>query len=228
METQSGKSSMWEMLQDKKLISPTNKLLNVQKRVQEGELTNRKGFRDICGSNFVQIFFNVHLHNIRKCARMFVAQGVSVLEGGWLAWCCVRKIPMVGGILSLFFKHKPKCVRLAEIAHSLLKLAPYDTQTMESRGLRRYIMEMLPITDWSAEAVRPALILILKRLDRMFNKIHKMPTLRWGGLLIHCRYCKPQISSLSVFKVVDQSRVEGMAQKCSIGYMCRANQDMNA
>lgn len=49
---------------------------------------------------------------------------------------------------------------------------------MESRGLRRYIMEMLPITDWSSEAVRPALILILKRLDRMFNKIHKMPTLR--------------------------------------------------
>ncbi|XP_056606879.1 protein unc-80 homolog isoform X3 [Triplophysa dalaica] len=69
-------------------------------------------------------------------------------------------------------------MRLAEIAHSLLKLAPYDTLTMESRGLRRYITEMLPITDWSAEAVRPALILILKRLDRMFNKIHKMPTLR--------------------------------------------------
>ncbi|KFQ86571.1 Protein unc-80, partial [Phoenicopterus ruber ruber] len=69
-------------------------------------------------------------------------------------------------------------MRLAEIAHSLLKLAPYDTQTMESRGLRRYVMEMLPITDWTAEAVRPALILILKRLDRMFNKIHKMPTLR--------------------------------------------------
>ncbi|KAL8183713.1 UNVERIFIED_CONTAM: Protein unc-80 [Gekko kuhli] len=52
---------------------------------------------------------------------------------------------------------------------------------MESRGLRRYIMEMLPITDWTAEAVRPALILILKRLDRMFNKIHKMPTLSNRG-----------------------------------------------
>ena len=57
METQSGKSSMWEKLQDKKLISPTNKLVNVQKRVKEGEPTNRKGFRDISGSNFVQIFF---------------------------------------------------------------------------------------------------------------------------------------------------------------------------
>ena len=85
-----------------------------------------------------------------------------------------REIPIVA-----FYAYslKKKC-RLAEIAHSLLKLAPYDTQTMESRGLRRYIMEMLPITDWTAEAVRPALILILKRLDRMFNKIHKMPTLR--------------------------------------------------
>ncbi|KAM6945754.1 LOW QUALITY PROTEIN: protein unc-80 homolog [Aplochiton taeniatus] len=69
-------------------------------------------------------------------------------------------------------------MRLAEIAHSLLKLAPYDTLTMESGGLRRYVTEMLPVTDWSAEAVRPALVLILKRLDRMFNKIHKMPTLR--------------------------------------------------
>lgn len=78
---------------------------------------------------------------------------------------------------SIFF-HEYLCLRLAEIAHALLKLAPYDTLTMESRGLRRYIMEMLPITDWSSEAVRPALILILKRLDRMFNKIHKMPTLR--------------------------------------------------
>ncbi|TRZ04189.1 hypothetical protein DNTS_011989 [Danionella cerebrum] len=53
-----------------------------------------------------------------------------------------------------------------------------DIKSHMSRGLCRYITEMLPITDWSAEAIRPALILILKRLDRMFNKIHKMPTLR--------------------------------------------------
>lgn len=86
--------------------------------------------------------------------------------------------------------------RLAEIAHSLLKLAPYDTLTMESRGLRRYITEMLPITDWSAEAIRPALILILKRLDRMFNKIHKMPTLRCVRPQALCtRYVLTLISS---------------------------------
>lgn len=106
------------------------------------------------------------------------------IRRSWLA----REFPTIhcNCILS---KHN---LRLAEIAHSLLKLAPYDTQTMESRGLRRYIMEMLPITDWTAEAVRPALILILKRLDRMFNKIHKMPTLRWGGLPVSCWHCKPQ------------------------------------
>ncbi|KAI2663401.1 hypothetical protein H4Q32_011921 [Labeo rohita] len=87
-------------------------------------------------------------------------------------------------------------MRLAEIAHSLLKLAPYDTLTMESRGLRRYITEMLPITDWSAEAIRPALILILKRLDRMFNKIHKMPTLRCVRPQALCtRYVLTLISS---------------------------------
>lgn len=86
--------------------------------------------------------------------------------------------------------------RLAEIAHSLLKLAPYDTLTMESRGLRRYVTEMLPITDWSAEAIRPALILILKRLDRMFNKIHKMPTLRCVHPQALCsRYVLTRISS---------------------------------
>lgn len=95
----------------------------------------------------------------------------------WQKWKCIA-MQAVSIFLSM-----TRGSRLAEIAHSLLKLAPYDTQTMESRGLRRYIMEMLPITDWTAEAVRPALILILKRLDRMFNKIHKMPTLRWAGTL---------------------------------------------
>ncbi|XP_070298203.1 protein unc-80 homolog [Salvelinus sp. IW2-2015] len=57
---------------------------------------------------------------------------------------------------------------------------------------------MLPITDWSSEAVRPALILILKRLDRMFNKIHKMPTLSVSHHLLppspplpHQRLCQP-------------------------------------
>ncbi|KAJ8003918.1 hypothetical protein DPEC_G00153380 [Dallia pectoralis] len=93
-------------------------------------------------------------------------------------------------------------MRLAEIAHALLKLAPYDTLTMESRGLRRYITEMLPITDWSAETVRPALILILKRLDRMFNKIHKMPTLRCARPQALCTRSVAALRALYSFTTV--------------------------
>lgn len=37
----------------------------------------------------------------------------------------------------------------------------------------RYMTEILPITDWSQEAVRPALNLILRRLDRLFSKLSK-------------------------------------------------------
>lgn len=49
---------------------------------------------------------------------------------------------------------------------------------MESRGFRRYIMEMFFIIDWIVEVVRLVFIFILKRLDRMFNKIYKMFILR--------------------------------------------------
>uniref|UniRef100_T1K5F4 Protein UNC80 C-terminal domain-containing protein n=1 Tax=Tetranychus urticae TaxID=32264 RepID=T1K5F4_TETUR len=37
-----------------------------------------------------------------------------------------------------------KChLRLAEVAHALLKLSPYDPQTMACRGLVRYMNEAL-------------------------------------------------------------------------------------
>ena len=72
-----------------------------------------------------------------------------------------------------------KChLRLAEIAHSLLKMAPYDPQTMANRGLVRYMNEVLPYSEWRQEAMRPALIIILRRLDKMFNKIAKKGALR--------------------------------------------------
>lgn len=67
-----------------------------------------------------------------------------------------------------------KChLRLAEVAHSLLKVAPYDPQTMGCRGLLRYMNEVLPTSEWRQEAMRPALTMILRRLDKMFNKIAK-------------------------------------------------------
>lgn len=67
-----------------------------------------------------------------------------------------------------------KChLRLAEIAHSLLKLAPYDPQTMASKGLVRYMNEILPNSEWRQEKMRPALIMVLRRLDKTFTKISK-------------------------------------------------------
>ena len=83
-------------------------------------------------------------------------------------------------VISIFHSTPPLLQRLAEVAHSLLKLAPYDPPTLGCKGLRTYMTEMLPLTDWSVEAVRPSINLVLRRLDRMFNKIYKQTSLRWG------------------------------------------------
>lgn len=64
-------------------------------------------------------------------------------------------------------------LRLAEVANSLLKFASTDPSVMASRGLTRYMNEILPNTEWRQEAIRPALIMILKRLDKTFNRIAK-------------------------------------------------------
>ena len=42
----------------------------------------------------------------------------------------------------------------------------------------RYMMDILPITDWSQESVRPALNLVLRRLERLFSKIYKKHVFR--------------------------------------------------
>ncbi|OQR76167.1 protein unc-80-like, partial [Tropilaelaps mercedesae] len=72
-----------------------------------------------------------------------------------------------------------KChLRLAEIAHSLLKMSPYDPDTMAGRGLRRYLNEVLPVSEWAQETMRPALIMVIRRLDRTFTKIAKKTAIR--------------------------------------------------
>ncbi|XP_060802082.1 protein unc-80 homolog isoform X1 [Amyelois transitella] len=68
--------------------------------------------------------------------------------------------------------------RLAEIAHSLLKVSPYDPASMGCRGLQRYMTQVLPAADWADDALRPALIMILRRLDKVFLKIAKKPSIR--------------------------------------------------
>ena len=69
-------------------------------------------------------------------------------------------------------------LRLAEIAHSLLKMAPYDPPTMACRGLVRYMTEILPNSEWRQEQMRPALIMVLRRLDKTFTKIAKKSAIR--------------------------------------------------
>lgn len=68
--------------------------------------------------------------------------------------------------------------RLADIAHSLLKVSPYDPESMGCRGLQRYMTQVLPAADWADDALRPALIMILRRLDKVFLKIAKKPSIR--------------------------------------------------
>lgn len=90
-----------------------------------------------------------------------------------------KKVPDIHQKGSSYELLDVKChLRLAEIAYSLLKIAPYDPQTMACRGLVRYMNEILPNSEWRQEAMRPALIMILRRLDKMFNKIAKKSAIK--------------------------------------------------
>lgn len=63
--------------------------------------------------------------------------------------------------------------RLADIAHTLLKLGGFDPMTISCRGIQNYFQKLLPCTNWSQEQLRPSLNLLLRRIDRMFSKICK-------------------------------------------------------
>ena len=90
-----------------------------------------------------------------------------------------KKIPDLHQKNSSYELLDVKChIRLAEIAHSLLKLAPYDPQTMASKGLVRYMNEILPNSEWRQEQMRPALIMVLRRLDKTFTKISKKTAIK--------------------------------------------------
>ena len=67
-----------------------------------------------------------------------------------------------------------KClIKLNEVATSMIKLAPYDMDTMQSPGLKSYMTNVFPFTDWSQVAMKPVLINFLRRLEKMMSKIHK-------------------------------------------------------
>lgn len=62
---------------------------------------------------------------------------------------------------------------------------------MGCRGLQRYMTQVLPAADWADDALRPALIMILRRLDKVFLKIAKKPSIRVSKTKKHFKnlYC---------------------------------------
>lgn len=67
-----------------------------------------------------------------------------------------------------------KCfMRLVDVAHNLLKMAPYDIEVIKLGGLQKYMHQVFPLTDWSLESMRPSLMTIIRRLDKLFAKIQK-------------------------------------------------------
>ncbi|KAJ8917160.1 hypothetical protein NQ315_012652 [Exocentrus adspersus] len=122
-------------------------------------------------------------------------------------------------------------VRLADIAHTLLKVSPYDPESMGCRGLQHYMSYILPSTDWANDAMRPALVTILRRLDKVFQKISKKPSVRrntdWdaaAGLLkgiydtmvkypyiIHWSHIKALINTCQGLIVSDSCTTEGVS-----------------
>ncbi|KAL1497693.1 hypothetical protein ABEB36_008611 [Hypothenemus hampei] len=69
-------------------------------------------------------------------------------------------------------------VRLADIAHALLKVSPYDPESMACRGLQYYMSHVLPSTDWGDDAMRPAFITLVKRMEKVFAKMQKKASIR--------------------------------------------------
>ncbi|XP_066269985.1 protein unc-80 homolog isoform X2 [Branchiostoma lanceolatum] len=69
-------------------------------------------------------------------------------------------------------------IRIVEILDSFLRTATDDPLSLGSVGLQRYFTEMLPIIDWSVPSKRPALVLLLRKLERLFSRIYKRPSLR--------------------------------------------------
>lgn len=69
---------------------------------------------------------------------------------------------------------------MGDIVHTLLKLSPYDPETMSCKGLQSYMSQLLPGTDWNSEALRPTLLTLIRRLDKIFVSIRMKSCIRVG------------------------------------------------
>ncbi|KAK0415429.1 hypothetical protein QR680_011941 [Steinernema hermaphroditum] len=119
-----------------------------------------------------------------------------------------------------------KChVKLSDVALSLLKVAPYDLNTMGCVGLQKYFMCILPVADWSVETNRSALNIILRRLDKTIAKIGKKISVRrrtnwtalsnWLSGLYHTLSAYPYIAHLHPLKTITQ-----MCLRIMVGDSC--------
>lgn len=94
---------------------------------------------------------------------------------------------------------------MADIAHTLLKVSPYDPESMGCRGLQHYMTYILPATEWSNDAMRPALVTILRRLDKVFQKISKKPSIRVSRMLLIKFFLNLQTNLVSIVKYPETS-----------------------
>ncbi|RMX37278.1 hypothetical protein pdam_00023608, partial [Pocillopora damicornis] len=80
---------------------------------------------------------------------------------------------------------------LAQIVYSLLKLAVYDHVTLSCLGVKRYMTDALPLLKGSPEALEASMLLILKRVDKMFEKLVNKPDLMrcidWKSLEVYLK-----------------------------------------
>lgn len=49
---------------------------------------------------------------------------------------------------------------------------------MSCRGLQHYMNYVLPAAEWTNDQMRPSLVTILRRLDKVFQKIAKKASVR--------------------------------------------------
>jgi hypothetical protein len=92
----------------------------------------------------------IELHSLLTLSAMFIRRGSARLkELAKLASSTLEHTTRMPELLD----HKCQ-VKLSEIAVALLKLAPYDANTLGCTGLRQYFAHVLPIVDWSVETNR--------------------------------------------------------------------------
>ncbi len=98
--------------------------------------------------------------------------------------------------------------RLVDVAHSLLKMAPFDLECIKLEGLQKYMRLVFPLTDWSLETMRPALMTIIRRLDKLFAKVQKSAKVTATFTRVHFRLLATD--EFQVYHAVDWSAAAGL------------------